>query len=138
MGAVYNPRFAPGLRLSVDYLRLEKSDNIVEQWSAGWNTRYFDRYLVVNPTLSSAAGVFQRQGSCYVSSQIYHDMYVGYAFGSSTSSSLNFFEGLELQLGVKNFFNTRLQFDANNTVNLYSGFGDPRLASYYLTAKKES
>lgn len=106
------------------------------QWSAGWNSRYFDKYLVASPTLTTAETVYRRQGARYVPRQIYHDAYVGYEFDAAMTGALSMLHGMELQLGVKNVLNTRPKYDINNSTNLYSGFGDPRLASYYLTVTR--
>jgi len=61
-----------------------------------------------------------------VPSQTYHDVYGGYSFLSS----------VEVQAGVKNVFNKRPPFDANMTALYYSPFGDPRLATYYVSIRK--
>jgi outer membrane receptor protein involved in Fe transport len=43
----------------------------------------------------------------------------------------------EWQLGIRNLFNTKPPLDVSNASGgYYSGFGDPRLASYYLSLKK--
>jgi len=66
-----------------------------------------------------------------VPSQTYHDVVGKYRFGPSSS----WLDGTEVQAGVKNVFNTRPPFDAS-FADFYSPYGDPRLASYYVSLKK--
>jgi iron complex outermembrane receptor protein len=104
------------------------------QWILGWSARYFDSYWV------NAAHTFDvNQGSDHVPSQIYHDIFATYRFDVGTTSgswSDHLFSDTEITLGVKNLFNKKPPFDANNTNFFYSNFGDPRLASYWLSIRK--
>ena len=67
--------------------------------------------------------------------QSYHDFFVSYTFGprDETSRWRHLLSGTQVRVGVKNAFNTEPPFDASNTANYYSGFGDPRLANYTLS-----
>ncbi|MDI1336017.1 MAG: TonB-dependent receptor [Lacunisphaera sp.] len=98
-------------------------------WSAGWTLRYFDSYLLSKELLASSIPLQGNGGR--VDSQVFHDVYVGYRFGSSGSKLLR---RTELQIGVKNVLNTYPTFDAS--AYSYNGYNDPRLASYTITLKK--
>lgn len=63
--------------------------------------------------------------------QVYHDINAGYEFAQSAG----WLADTEIQLGARNVFNKSPPFDASS-FPYYSVFGDPRLASYYLTLKK--
>jgi iron complex outermembrane recepter protein len=99
-------------------------------WVVGWNTRYFDSYLVADPAAVSSAVTIANQGSRTVPSQIYHDLYVTYRAGGR----IGILSGTEVQLGARNVFDEAPPFDAGSA-QFYSLLGDPRLASYYLTFK---
>jgi outer membrane receptor protein involved in Fe transport len=78
-----------------------------------------------------------------VPSQHYHDVFVGYRFGPTAGQGRGAWQAAErlvrntdIRLGVKNVFNTKPPFDTTNSYLYYSGFGDPRLASYYVTVKR--
>lgn len=108
-------------------------------WTFSWNARYFDSYLV-----SSSVTVILNQGdNGRVPSQIYHDFVLGYRFDpagtsrSTQSPRLNrVLAGTEIQVGIKNAFNHVPPFDASNASFFYSAFGDPRLASYFVSVKR--
>ncbi len=100
-------------------------------WTLGWTTRYFDSYVV-----SANPSTVRNQGSARVPSQTYHDFQVSYRFDGSPLARVGFLAGAELRAGVRNVFNTEPPFDAGATGEyFYSSFGDPRLASYYLSLK---
>jgi len=109
-------------------------------WTVGWNARYFDSYLVADPTQALNAVTIKNQGNGgRVPSQVYHDLFMTYRFVSlgraSTASRL--LSNTEVQLGVRNIFNTKPPFDAASILwGYYSILGDPRLASYYVSLKK--
>lgn len=106
-------------------------------WTLGWAARYFDSYFVANPALATSATTFLNQGSRRVPSQTYHDVMAGYRFDFSDNQhwSSRWLNDTEVQLGVRNVFDEEPPLDAAFTVRLYSPFGDPRGASYYLTLK---
>ena len=95
-------------------------------WSAGWAARYFDSYVVSTSPITIA-----NQGSRHVPSQNYHDLFVGYR--KDAASGLK--SDIEIQAGLRNVFNTAPPFDASS-FPFYSTFGDPNLASYYVSIKK--
>lgn len=105
------------------------------QWRLGWTTRYFDSYLVSR----TASTLLAQGGDGRVPSQIYHDMLLSYQFPTYAAASgraASVLSALGLQLGVRNVLNSKPPFDAGNVQTYYSFYGDPRLASYYLTLKK--
>ncbi|MEJ1961324.1 MAG: TonB-dependent receptor [Gammaproteobacteria bacterium] len=97
-------------------------------YQVGWSARYFDSYLV-----STTPTVVASQGSPRVPSQTYHDVYTSYRLPRSGWFGAGMFSTTEVQLGIRNLFNHRPPYDANNSTYFYSPYGDPRLSSYYLT-----
>jgi iron complex outermembrane recepter protein len=100
-------------------------------WSTGWSSRFFGAYRV--PEIYRTA-----QGSDHVTSQLFHDIYVGYTFrsGKDTAGSARVLPGLTVQIGAKNVFNTKPAFDAGNPSTYHSAYGDLRLGRYYVTVRK--
>lgn len=92
-----------------------------EKISLAWQARYFDSYFV-----NADRSVSLNQGSATIGSQIYHDLSGSYIFG----------HGVTLRAGVNNVFNMRPPVDSVFASRIYSTFGDPRLANYYLTLVK--
>lgn len=112
-------------------------------WTLGWFARYFDSYEVANPIITGASVTFLNAGAVRVPSQTYFDTFLGYRFGRVESGSKGALNSwwrhvlageTELQIGVRNIFNTEPPFDAGTT-NLYSAYGDPRLASYWISIR---
>lgn len=103
-------------------------------WRLGWTTRYYSRYL-------QSAYYQEAQGSRYIPSQTYHDIYAGYRIPNRSVSGRDLTRWLTnttIQVGVKNVFNTKPPYDASASSGLpYSPYGDLRLASYWLSLKKE-
>ncbi len=126
-------------------------------WNAGWNMRYTGAYMlagaagspfvILNPSLAPT-GIYPNyinaQGSDRVSSQTYHDLFVGYAFGRQTGGAAgagsrvaSVLDGVTVQLGVRNIFDQVPPIDTYYTSNYYlSPFGDTRLRSFWLNLKK--
>ncbi|MBL8271746.1 TonB-dependent receptor domain-containing protein, partial [Steroidobacter sp.] len=98
-------------------------------WRAGWNVSYFDSYKVS----TDATTIANQGGDGKVDSQIYHDAFVTYDVGLARGNVNSWLAGTQVQLGVRNVFNKKAPFDASNTMAYYSLFGNPRMASYYLT-----
>lgn len=99
---------------------------------AGWTTRYYSRYL--QSATSQAA-----QGGRFVPEQTYHDVQASYQFpsrGSNNSRLSQWLANTSVQVGVKNVFNTKPPYDVATSIG-YSAYGDLRLASYWLSLKKE-
>ena len=102
-------------------------------WDVTWLVRYFDSYVVS----TTPATILNQGGNGRVPSQTYHDVFVRYAHGPVTSATRasRMLGEWEIRVGVKNIFNRKPPFDAGNTVNFYSPYGDPRLAAYYVELK---
>ena len=99
---------------------------------AGWALRYLDDYRLAN---ASAATLLAQGNGGKVEAQTYHELFLSYTIGPRDESSRrrDLLSGTQVRVGVKNAFNTEPPFDASNTANYYSGFGDPRLANYTLS-----
>jgi len=127
------------------------------RWSAGWTARYISSYKVYgaaggpNSLRSANGGVFSifraAQGGDGIPSQIYHDVFLGYAFGRSPGGEparrpalgAGLVNGLSLQIGVRNVFDRAPPFDAGEVSAAYflSPYGDLRMRSYRLAVRKE-
>jgi len=101
----------------------------------GWATRFFDSYFLnIDHTVVTA------QGSATVPSQTYHDLFGSYRFNHVPRLSV--LDDLELAFGVRNVFNKKPPIDVVGQGVFaafapgYSYYGDPRLATYYLTVRK--
>ncbi|MBL8265103.1 TonB-dependent receptor [Steroidobacter sp.] len=110
-------------------------------WALGWNTRYLSSYYVADPTSTASENIFLAQGNDgRVPSQIYHDVFAKYGFSAGGSNKRGFvsglLNGLQVQAGVRNLFNTSPPYDVSSRYYYYSGLGDPRLATYYLTIRQ--
>ncbi|WP_129779468.1 TonB-dependent receptor [Peristeroidobacter soli] len=112
----------------------------LDNWSVGWSSRYFDSYVTADPSLNSNATYVLTQGhNGHVPSQLYHDLVIRHSLdmsGGVGSRLGGFLNGLEVQLGVRNVFNTSPPLDAYAySAGFYSPYGDPRLASYWLSIR---
>lgn len=146
----YKTQLAPSLPV-VENVGIEVSDSIPVKIKAnagltwdyrhctlGWNARYFDSYLVADPTIPQSAPLLLSQGNGgRVPSQIYHDVFITYRIGKASGPSLGakLVANTEIQLGVRNVFNKEPPFDASFSGGYYSPLGDPRLSSYYLSLR---
>ena len=112
----------------------------LRQWTLGWNARYYDSYRVYGATATAAAAataILTQGNDGVVPSQTYHDIFATYRFDRSGAAGWKTFtDDLELTVGIRNVFNQEPPFDSSNTNRYFSTFGDPRLASYYLTVRK--
>jgi hypothetical protein len=119
------------------YVKLKASAGLswdYNQWTLGWSVRYVDS------TLQRTAYLAQ-QGSDHIPSQHYHDVFVARRFPQATTPNAAWWRRAlsrsELQVGVQNVLNTTPPFDAYYSPNyLISRYGDPRLATYTLTVRK--
>lgn len=103
----------------------------------GWTTRYFNSYQVaLNPATTGAATV-ANQGGLRVPSQVYHDVFVGYAFDRGNARLNRILADAEIRIGVNNVFNTKPPFDAGDSSYYYSPYGDALLANYYVSLSKK-
>lgn len=100
-------------------------------WSLSWVANFYDSYF-----LNTAHTVNPGQGSATVPSQIYHDLTAVYRLPfAGRAPSL---PETELMLGVRNVFNKAPPIDVVGrgfSAPGYSYYGDPRLASYYVSLK---
>jgi iron complex outermembrane recepter protein len=109
-------------------------------WTLGWSTRWYASYNVNgtagDPVLSVTPGFVPcltasvscpavAQGSSTIPSQIYHDLFVSYAFGKSTSGSFagRLSSDTTVQLIVKDVFNAYPPFDYLFAPFYYSPYG---------------
>jgi outer membrane receptor protein involved in Fe transport len=99
----------------------------LRNWTAAWSARYFDGY-----TINTNGTFVPELGSSAIESQLYHDISVRYRTGRD--APLSALANAEFQLAVVNVFNKTPPFDGFNPY--YSGIGDPRLATYYLSVRK--
>jgi iron complex outermembrane receptor protein len=102
-------------------------------WAAGWTARYFDSYF-----LNLAHTVVASQGSATVPTQTYHDIYLSWSAPANGVPAV--LEKTQVSFGVVNIFNTKPPVDVLGTTGVnpggYSMWGDPRLATYYLSVRK--
>ena len=83
------------------------------------------------------------QGADHVAGQMYHDIFVTYAFPTAKPGAKSrpfagrLLENLTLQGGINDLFNTAPPFDANSTsFGWTSPYGDPRLRRYWVSLRK--
>lgn len=114
-----------------------------ERWTAGWTIRYFGSYSL-DPVFTRPQAFIIQGNNGRISSQAFHDLFVGYQFGYRSSadagSSLHkagakLLNRLDVQVGVNNVFNKYPVFDVT-TLGLANGYSDARLANYYISIKK--
>jgi len=106
--------------------------------------RRWSTYRISNPSQPSSAPTFINQGSRTVPSEIYHDAFVTYRVPTNSahsSLSSRLLDGIEIQLGITDVFNTKPPFEASNVLFggygfYYSPYGDPRLRDYWVSIKK--
>jgi iron complex outermembrane receptor protein len=112
-------------------------------WSAGWVARYVDSYLTVNPDVPSpiTANAIRLQGNNgVVPSQMYHDVFVKYAFGESGAAPVSFLADTQIQLGIRNLFDELPPFDARYYQVLseyYSPRGEVLGRTFQFTLQKQ-
>lgn len=102
-------------------------------WTLGWVVRYYDRYRPYDVFLLDfpefIPGMIATQGAAYIDSQSYHDLSGEYRFGDE---AIRWLGGVTMQFGIRNVLN-----DAPARAREgYSTYGDPRLASYWVSVKK--
>lgn len=125
------------------------------RWSTAWTTRFYDSYFEYGAaggqlSLTNAGGAdfgnnVRALGSRTVESQVFHDVVVGYNFGRIASNgresksilASRIFDGVSVQLGLKNVFNSAPAFSTSPFSNgLLSGYGDNRMRSIWINLKK--
>ncbi len=115
-------------------------------WTVGWRTVYYDGYKqagapsdpvyngAANPTPITTSTL--PQGGNTIPSQIYHNILASYNFG--TSQKLHLLNGVTIQVGINDLFNTAPPFDANASYApyYYSPFGARDLRTYLLKIRR--
>jgi outer membrane receptor protein involved in Fe transport len=118
-----------------------------KQWRAFWTTTHQGGYKqagapgdpiylgVANATPITTS--IAPQGGTTVSSQTYHNVSLGYAFGARNEKG--YLRGLSIQVTVNNVFDTEPPFDAAavRTPFFYSRYGNVRLRDYIVRVKKD-
>jgi outer membrane receptor protein involved in Fe transport len=116
-------------------------------WTVGWRMVYYDGYKqagapgdpvyngAVNPTPITTSTL--PQGRNTIPEQIYHNIFASYNFGS-VKRARSMLDGVNIQLGINNLFNTAPPFDANGSYApyYYSPFGPHALRTYILKVRK--
>ncbi len=109
------------------------------QWNSGWSTRYYGSGRVSGPPISTSLTNIQASGTNMTEQQWYHDVFVGYRFGSQIKGlkdPLNLFKGVEVQLTILNVLDKAPPFELGATSYWYSTWGSLRLREYRLSVKK--
>ena len=111
-----------------------------DSWLVGWNAQYFDKYKVTTSNSSEfvEALTIQNQGSEYIDSQIYNDVYGVLKLGELGRPS-GWMNGTEVRLSIQNVFDEEPPILAGiffNGGNGYSTYGDPRERRYTLQINK--
>ncbi len=106
----------------------------------GWNMQYYDASRVyvstASPTIRDSAVL--SQGSAWIPTQTYHDVYGRYRFDNAPGFARGLLENTELQVSVQNVLNTSPPILASAS-SLYAGYateGDPRLRRYSISITK--
>lgn len=108
-------------------------DWYADSWSAGWNAQYFDSYNVCsafNVGTATCATLVLEQGSDSIPRQIYHDLYLGYDFGESSTLLAN----TSVLFSVQNVLDEEPPIVVSQ--GAFSSYGDPRLRRFTLTLRK--
>jgi outer membrane receptor protein involved in Fe transport len=114
------------------------------RWTAAFTTRYYSRYRIGSPDFDAAttSSYRQLQGSEYVPSQSYSDVFVAYRFtderrGAAARWYQPFLRGMEVQVGINNVFRQIPPFDIYTFGSYpYSTYGDIRQREFRLSLKK--
>lgn len=124
--------------------------------SLGWTTTYYDSYYQngaasgPNAQINGFASTYYTgaQGAETIPSQVYHDFFGGYAFSGAGKSvrhgatgldrlKQTLLDGVTIQFGLKNVFDTLPPFDAYRSPYFVSPYADFRLRTFWLNVKKE-
>lgn len=115
-------------------------------WTIGWRTIYYDGYKqagapgdpvyngAVNPTPITTSTL--PQGGNTIPSQTYHNVFASYNFG--TAQRRHLLNGVTIQVGINDLFNTAPPFDANASYApyYYSPLGARDLRTYILKIRR--
>jgi iron complex outermembrane receptor protein len=109
-------------------------------WTVGWSANYHGRYKVLAPPVTTSTAALLRQGGLYVSSQIYHHVFVAHRFSATPGPRAgrdSLARGLELQVGIENVFDRVPPYEGNSPNGFtYSTWGNLRLREYRVAVKK--
>jgi len=121
--------------------------NLGLDWSkgsffAGWMAQYVGPYTEGSEYgLGGSLSYEVQTVNGWVSGQIYHDVYVGYRTGKAGPAARLWgraLAGITVRLGVNNVFDKIPPYDGSTGLSqLYSSYGDARLATYILSVKKD-
>ncbi|MBL9205598.1 MAG: TonB-dependent receptor, partial [Opitutaceae bacterium] len=110
------------------------------RWVAGWTSLYYGSYRIYGPPIVAATTNVLNNGGPTVGSQITHDLFVSYRVPSASRGSSWYeraLDGVDVQLGVKNVFNTQPAFDGSAPGTFYaSPWVSMRMAEYTVSLKK--
>ncbi len=109
-------------------------------WDLGWNLQYYDASLVYTSTASTTVrnNAVLGQGSEWIPTQTYHDVYGRYRFGNAPDFAGGLLQNTELQISVQNVLNTcpPILASASSITGGYATEGDPRLRRYSIAFTK--
>ena len=107
-----------------------------DAWRAGWIAQYYDSYRVCQSTQSDFdCQMWEKwQGAKKVGSQLYHDVYVRYDFGTGPGV----LGGAEVSFGVNNVFNKQGSTIASGVAYVTgpTSYVDPRGRRFTLSLRK--
>ncbi len=110
-------------------------------WDLAWNLQYYDASRVY--TSSATMGLRDRlvlgQGSAWIPTQTYHDIYGRYRFENAAGFAGGLLENTELQVSVQNVLNTSppiLAIANSYAIAGYATEGDARLRRYAIAITK--
>ncbi len=109
--------------------------------SLGWNMQYYDASRVYSTTASTSRrnATVRGQGSEWISTQTYHDVFGRYRFERSPSFAHGLLQNTELLISVQNVFNHSPPILASASSYFVAGYsteGDPRLRRYSIAITK--
>jgi iron complex outermembrane recepter protein len=126
--------------------------------TVGWTTRFTDKYkqygAAGGPEATRAGGELDyyigAQGGDTVDSQVYHDLHVGYSFGSRSADATEsgwrrwtgrMLDGVTVQLVINNVFDTEppvdVMYGLTASYNFFlSPYGDLQMRNYALSIRK--
>ncbi len=110
-------------------------------WDVGWNMQYYDAYRVYSSTNSAINRNLLAlwQGSEWIPTQTYQDVYGRYRFEPGTGFAGGVLENTEVQISVQNVLNTSPPILASASAHSVAGYateGDPRLRRYSIAFTK--
>jgi outer membrane receptor protein involved in Fe transport len=109
-------------------------------WDLGWNMQHYDAYRVYTSTASATSrdNLVLGQGSAWIPTQTYHDVYGRYRFENAPGFAGGLLENAELQVSVQNILDTSppILASASPLVAGYAREGDARLRRYSIAFTK--